>query len=65
MALDRIRGRILKKLAIISDSFSRLIETMKPTSRNLGSQRMCPFCRLIIPRAGRFCLECGKSFESV
>ena len=41
--------------------FSKLLAMFRPQSQQFQSQRMCPFCGLITPRAKRFCLECGKS----
>jgi hypothetical protein len=61
VTMSRLRDRLRKRLTGIADSCSRLITTIKPTTQNFASQRMCPFCRLITPRSGRFCLECGKS----
>ena len=33
---------------------------MKPQMAGYASQRMCPACGLITPRAKAACLECGK-----
>jgi hypothetical protein len=62
MTIGRMCDRFLKKLAVIPDLFSRVITTTKTPTQNFGSQRVCPFCNLITPRSGRFCLECGRSF---
>ena len=59
MTFDRLRNRFRKRLAVIVNFFS--FAATEPATQNFGSQRMCPFCRLITPRSGRFCLECGKS----
>jgi len=40
--------------------FAKLLAMLRPQSQQFQSQRMCPFCGLITPRAKRFCLECGK-----
>jgi hypothetical protein len=40
--------------------FPKLLAMFKPQSEEFQSQRICPFCGLITPRAKRFCLECGK-----
>jgi hypothetical protein len=37
---------------------------MKPEMAGYASQRMCPACGLITPRAQAACLECGKAFVS-
>lgn len=64
MTFGRFRDRLRRRLASIADARSRLIETAKPTTQDVGSQRMCPFCNLITPRSRRACLECGKAFGS-
>ncbi len=64
MTIVRMRDRFRKKLAGIIDFFSISIATHKVATQRVGSQRMCPFCKLITPRSGRFCLECGKSFAN-
>jgi predicted amidophosphoribosyltransferase len=43
--------------------FPKLLALFRPQSQQFQSQRMCPFCGLITPRAKRFCLECGKSLS--
>ena len=62
MTIGRLRDRFRKKLASIVDTRLRLIGTIKPIAQGFGSQRMCPFCKLITPRSQRSCLECGKAF---
>ncbi len=37
----------------------------KPQMAGYASQRMCPACGLITPRAKAACLECGKVLVSV
>ncbi|MGA7927867.1 MAG: hypothetical protein WCA20_18005 [Candidatus Sulfotelmatobacter sp.] len=37
---------------------------MKPEMAGYASQRMCPACGLITPRALAACLECGKVLVS-
>ncbi len=59
--LRRFRNRARRRLAAITDTFAELLAALKPQSKNLGSQRMCPFCGLITPRSQRLCLECGES----
>jgi predicted amidophosphoribosyltransferase len=43
--------------------FPKLLALFRLQSQQFQSQRMCPFCGLITPRAKRFCLECGKSLS--
>jgi hypothetical protein len=38
---------------------------MKPQLAGYASQRMCPACGLITPRAKAACMECGKVLVSV
>ena len=64
MTMGRSRDRFRKKLRSIIDFFSMSNVTHKIAAQRPGSQRMCPFCKLITPRSGRFCLECGKSFAN-
>jgi len=59
--LRRFRNRVRRRLASVTGTFATLLEALKPQSKNLGSQRMCPFCGLITPRSQRLCLECGES----
>jgi hypothetical protein len=60
MAPSRFRKHLGRRLAAIANFFAKLFVTFKPPAQTVGSQRMCPFCGLITPRAERFCLECGK-----
>jgi hypothetical protein len=46
--------------AFIADSLRKYFGK---NSRDLGSQRMCPFCGLITSRRKTCCLECGKSLK--
>jgi hypothetical protein len=41
------------------------IRRLKPQMAGYASQRMCPACGLITPRAKATCLECGKVLLSV
>lgn len=43
--------------------FSKLQAMFRPEAKQFQSQRMCPFCGLITPRAKGHCLECGKSLS--
>jgi hypothetical protein len=45
--------------------FEKFLAMLRPQAQQVQSQRMCPFCGLITPRAKRFCLECGKSLRAV
>jgi len=45
--------------------FAKLLSLLRPQTQQVGSQRMCPFCGLITPRAKRLCLECGKPLRAV
>ena len=57
----RFRGRLLRRLASVSDLLRKLLAILAPQAGRVQSQRMCPFCGLITPRHKIFCLECGKS----
>ena len=62
MTFGRFRYRFYRRLTGIAESCSRLTRNFRPAPQDSVSQRMCPFCKLITPRSGRRCLECGKSF---
>jgi hypothetical protein len=47
------------------DFFGKLLSKLKPQPQQVQSQRMCPFCGLITPRAKRLCLECGKPLRAI
>lgn len=59
------RHRLRRRLASIADRFRKFRATLAPEARQFGSQRMCPFCGLITPRAKRLCLECGKPLRAL
>jgi hypothetical protein len=63
MARSRFRNRFLGRWAAIVGSFAKMFGGLIPAARNTGTQRMCPSCGLITPRAQAFCLECGKSLR--
>jgi len=63
--LGSFRHRLRRRLASIADSLRKLGSTLAPQAQQVGSQRMCPFCGLITPRAKRLCLECGKSLRAL
>lgn len=60
-ALQQLRDRCRRRLARITASVSKLFAAFAPPVRGFASQRMCPFCGLITPRANASCLECGKT----
>jgi hypothetical protein len=59
--LSRLHDRLRRRFVGISRSLSKLFASVAPPVRGYASQRMCPFCGLITPRARTFCFECGKS----
>ena len=59
------RDRLRRRLALIRDSFRKVLTTLTPQTREIRAQRMCPFCGLITSRSKTFCLECGKSLSEV
>jgi hypothetical protein len=59
------RHQLRRRLASISDLFGRFRAKLAPQGQQFGSQRMCPFCGLITPRAQRLCLECGKPLRAL
>jgi hypothetical protein len=58
-----LRSRFHRRLAYISDLLVKLVAIFTPRTREVQSQRMCPFCGLITPRYKTSCLECGKSLS--
>jgi len=60
--VHRFCVRVRALLAFITNPVERFVR-MKIQARGYGSQRMCPFCRLITSRYKSCCLECGKSFK--
>jgi ribosomal protein S27AE len=48
---------------MLKEAFHKVQTSVTPDSRDIRSQRMCPFCGLITPRHKAICLECGKSFK--
>jgi len=59
------RNRLRRRLDSIVDLFKKFRSTLAPEAEQVGSQRMCPFCGLITPRAKRHCLECGKPLRAI
>jgi hypothetical protein len=59
------RNRIRRGLARIAALFEKFRSTLTPQAQQVGSQRMCPFCGLITPRAKRLCLECGAPLRAL
>jgi len=60
-----IRRRLRRRLAFIADLFGKFRAALAPQAQQVGSQRMCPFCGLITPRAKRLCLECGRPLRAL
>ncbi len=60
--LGPFRNRLRRRLASISALFEKF---QAPQAQQVGSQRMCPFCGLITPRAKRLCLECGRPLRAL
>jgi hypothetical protein len=58
-------GGFRRRVAFITDSFTKLLATLKPPPREFRPQRMCPFCGLITSRTNTSCLECGKMLNPV
>jgi hypothetical protein len=58
-----IVSAMVKSMKPVFAFLSKLLAMSRPQSQQFQSQRMCPFCGLITPRAKRFCLECGKSLN--
>jgi hypothetical protein len=56
------QGEVMKPFLAF---FTKLQAMLAPPAQQAQSQRMCPFCGLITPRAKRVCLECGKAFSVV
>jgi hypothetical protein len=63
--MEPYRPSLPRRMASISEFVRKLLATLRPQVQEVRSQRMCPFCGLITPRAKRFCLECGKSLSIV
>jgi hypothetical protein len=59
----RLPNRLRRRLALITESFTKLFATVGPEGRDFMSQRMCPFCGLITSRYKTCCLECGKALK--
>ena len=67
--MQPVRGsfhdRLRRRLASIADVFKKFRTVVAPPAQQVGTQRMCPFCGLITPRANRVCLECGKPLRAL
>jgi len=59
------RDRLRRQLTSIADLFRKFRTVVTPPAQQVGTQRMCPFCGLITPRANRVCLECGKPLRAL
>jgi len=63
--MESYRPTLRRRLASVREFLGTLLEMLKPRTQEVRSQRVCPFCGLITPRAKRVCLECGKSLSAV
>jgi hypothetical protein len=64
-SMKLFRPSFRRRLDLIANSFGKLVAVFRPQAREVRTQRICPFCGLITPRAGRVCLECGKPLRAV
>jgi hypothetical protein len=62
--MEPVSRPLRRRLAYISDLLVKLVAILTPRTREVRSQRMCPFCGLITPRYKTSCLECGKSLST-
>jgi hypothetical protein len=63
--MEPYRPTLRRRLASLREFFGTLLAMFKPRREEVRSQRTCPYCGLITPRAKRVCLECGKSLSAV
>jgi hypothetical protein len=63
--MEPFRPSLRRRLTLIADFLRTLLAVLRPQAREVRSQRMCPFCGLITPRAKRSCLECGKPLRAI
>jgi len=63
--MEPYRPSLDRRLASAGKFLGTLLTLFKLRGHEARSQRMCPFCGLITPRAKRVCLECGKSLGAV
>jgi predicted amidophosphoribosyltransferase len=63
--MEPYRPSLGRRLASVRRFLGTLQAIFKPREEEVRSQRMCPFCGLITPRAKRVCVECGKSLNDV
>lgn len=63
--MEPYRPSLGRRLASARRLLGTLLAMFKPRREEVRSQRMCPYCGLITPRAKRVCLECGKSLSAV
>jgi hypothetical protein len=63
--MEPYRPSLGRRLATARKFLGTLLAMFKTQREEVRSQRMCPFCGLITPRARRVCLECGKSLSAV
>jgi hypothetical protein len=58
-SMEPYRPSLRRRLDAVAEFLARLFSTMRPQVQEVRAQRMCPFCGLITPQAGRVCLECN------
>jgi transposase len=63
--MEPYRPSLRRRIASAGEFLGKVLTMFKPKAEEYRSQRMCPFCGLITPRAKRVCLECGKSLSDV
>ena len=64
-SMEQYRPSFRRRLVSAWGSFRTWLALLRPRTPEVRSNRMCPFCGLITPRAKRVCLECGKSLSAV
>ena len=64
-SMEPYRPSLRRRLTSAWKFLETLLAIVRPQAQEVRSQRMCPFCGLITPRAKRICLECGKSLSAV
>jgi hypothetical protein len=63
--MEPYRPSLRRRLAAVRDFLGKILAIFRPKAEEVRTQRMCPSCGLITPRAKRVCLECGKSLSAV
>ncbi len=62
--MEPYRPSFRRRLTTAREFLGRLLALFEPQTQEVPTQRMCPFCGLITPRAKRHCLECGKPLRA-